>query len=348
MPYEGEYAGYRPLKRIAESKRVQELLSDYRVKERETTPSQQTGPIARLRPTEWKPSLVFALDGSYITVPIQNGSPGAEAAYVTVASVLLDMEKVRSLDRCRPLNPVELRNTERAGSTDWALPGCNVVFESDTSAKTSLRRSLCRWFASERVAGDSESLLDTYEALLDYKPVSREQKCPYAPDHECGHEYQRGRGEYHCACEQQRPLFSTDALRIHEGMLPGGTNGAMYAEIMQVVERLWIIHLLRWLESKAWLSSLRRLAIVVDGPLAVFGHPAWLSQAISLELCRINEVAKQATGGEDILLVGVEKSGAFVQHLLDLDTQRSGAPGVLPTGSGQQNLRKPAPFLPAR
>ncbi|NLN77107.1 MAG: DNA double-strand break repair nuclease NurA [Armatimonadetes bacterium] len=333
MPYEGEYARYGPIRRVAESSRVRELLGSYRIREQERDPSQQSASTVQVQVSEWKPNLVFALDGSYLTVPIRNGYPGAEAAYVTVASVLLDMEKVRLLGQCRPFDPIELRKTESTGSTDWALPGCNVVFQNEISAVASLRRSLYQWFSSERVAQDSESLLDTYEALLAYKPSSHDQKCPYASEDGCPHDYNRGSGEYSCTCERQRPLFSTDALRIHEGMLLGGTNGAMYAEIMQVVERLWVIHLLRWLENKGWLSSLRRLAIVLDGPLAVFGHPAWLSQAISQELCRINELVRRATGGEDILLMGVEKSGAFVQHLIDLDTQSNGSPGVFPIGS---------------
>ena len=47
-------------------------------------------------------------------------------------------------------------------------------------------------------------------------------------------------GSYYCGCPRRSALFSVDALRIHEGMNPVGSNGAMYAEIMQVVERLWI------------------------------------------------------------------------------------------------------------
>ena len=50
------------------------------------------------------------------------------------------------------------------------------------------------------------------------------------------------------------------------------------------------------------------LAFFVDGPLAVFGPPAWLSAAISTELKRINAVVQKETG-KDLTIIGVEKSG---------------------------------------
>lgn len=332
MPYEGEFASYRPLRRIVESQRVRELLGNYRVRDYTgDVIARPTLVLANVQPSNWMPHYVIAVDGSYAVVPIRNGFPGAEAAYVTVASVLLDIAKMHELDRYRPIDPQEFRATEQAESIDSALPGCNVVYEGDGSAKESLRRAIYQTFASVRMSSDGESLLDTYEALLGWKPsMSREQKCPYDDCPIPDGEYRRGRGTYMCQCSHARPLYSTDALRIHEGMLDAGTNGAMFAEIMQVWERVWILHILRTLEAKTWLSSLRRLAIVLDGPLAVFGHPAWLSQAISKELCRLNRTIRQATRGQDVLLIGIEKGGMFAEHLDQIDQADENGVGVFP------------------
>ncbi len=88
---------------------------------------------------------------------------------------------------------------------------------------------------------------------------------------------------------------------------------------MQVWERIRAVNFLRWIErdSKRF-RLLRKIAIVLDGPLAVFGHPAWISQAIYSELKRINKAARKVIN-KDILLIGVEKSGAFVDHYEVLD-----------------------------
>ncbi len=334
MPYEGEFASYGPLRRLVESERVNELLGRYKVRSTsDLLESLQTLSPLKMQPDGWTPKFLIAIDGSHAEVDIKNGFPGAEASYVTVASVILDIEKMRELDQQRPVNPKKSRSTERAESIDCALPGCNVIIEGENSANASLRKSIFEVFGSVRMSSEGESLLDTYEALLKYKPdTERKQRCPYE---DCPEErdYQRGEGEYTCPCYLSRSLYSTDALRIHERMNPVGTNGAIFAEIMQVWERVWVVHILRTLEAKNWLSSLRRLAIVLDGPLAVFGQPAWISQAISQELSRINAVAKKVTGGKEILLIGVEKTGTFVQHFEDLDRQESGEYGAFPCQS---------------
>jgi len=330
MPYEGEFAQYRSLRRLAESERVRQLLGSFRVREHASQhPVANMVRFADALPSEWLPEWVLAVDGSHAEVAVRNGYPQAEASYGTVASVLIDLKKMREFDAHRPVDPRQFRTMEQPDSIDWALPGCNVVLDGHESAKSSLRRSLLDVLATARMSSDGESLLDTYETLLAHKPDSQVQRCPNDDCPSPRHDYCRGQGQYSCPCPLKRPLYSTDALRIHEGMNLEGSNGAMFAEVMQIVERLWVVHVLRTCEAKGWLSSLQRLAIVIDGPLAVFGHPAWLSHAISLELMRINDRAREATGGLDMLWIGIEKTGPFVDHFNALDMHADGSPGTV-------------------
>src|SRR5207302_11340762 len=74
----------------------------------------------------------------------------------------------------------------------------------------------------------------------------------------------------------------------------------------------------------------------VDGPLALFGHPAWLSAAISLELQRINTEVRKL-GGRDLIIVGVEKSGTFVTHFDEVDQTEE---------PGKERFRPRSCFLP--
>jgi hypothetical protein len=246
MPYEGEFASYKPLRRLVESERVNKLLGSYRVQ----SSAERANALETLKPIQmpcsiWMPTWILGIDGSHAEVEIRNGFPGAEASYVTVASVLLNVAKLRELDQQRPVDPKEFRTTERAESIDCALPGCNVISEGEESAKSSLRKSLFEVFQSVRMSVEGESLLDTYEALLEHKPVtSPPQKCPYEGCPE-KRDFLRDMGQYKCSCSLARTLYSTDALRIHERMNPEGTNGAIFAEIMQTLERVWVIHILR-------------------------------------------------------------------------------------------------------
>ncbi len=332
MPYEGEFASYRPIHRLTESERVQKLLA--RMKKKSSSEGEDTLPtmeISDISPSEWQPNLVLAIDGSHQEEPVENGYPGAEVGYVTVAAVLMNVAQIKKLDLQRPADPKLFRNTEKVQSIDSAFPGCNIVIDSEKSPRNSLRKTLFETLKEIKLFSDGESILDTYEALLEYKSRDAKQNCPYAED--CGStngKYLTEKKTYLCQCPHKEVLYSTDALRIHEGMVPDSVNGAMFAEIMQVLEHVVVIHILRWFEKKGLLWLLGNMGIVIDGPLRVHGYPAWLSSAISRELNRINEAAKQFTEGQDLLMIGVEKSGNFVNHFERIDQDERGTSGIFP------------------
>ena len=56
-----------------------------------------------------------------------------------------------------------------------------------------------------------------------------------------------------------------------------------------------------------FLTAFLRSLFVVDGPLAMFGHPARLSPLIKAELKRLNKLVRDGTNN-DLLIIGVEKT----------------------------------------
>lgn len=326
MPYEGEFASYRPLYRIAESERVKALLQKSRVRSNESDPGSLPKPVAVPETEAALPDFVVAIDGSNAEVPVKNGYPGAQIGYCTVASVLLDLKRIGDLDAHRPVSPVEFRMTEQLSAADVALPGSNVVTRDHISARDSFRESLFEEFAGEVPdIEDGKSILSTYEELLKLKPKTRPQSCPYA-EIGCEEHFNVSSGLSSCVCNRRLAVYSTDALRIYERFRDIGPNGEALGEVMQVWERILLIHIIRSFERRGWLSSLRRIGFITDGPLAFFGHPAWMSAAVSTELKRVNaEVIHEA--GRDLLIVGIEKSGVFVDHFAEIDQTET--PGEL-------------------
>src|SRR5208283_294230 len=126
MPYEGEFAGYRPLQRIVETERVQGLLRKSRVFLPNANGTSVVSPKLAPLPNHGLPSYVVAIDGSNAEVDVRNGYPGAKVGYCTVASVLLNLAEMARLDEQRPVDPLEFRKTEEASTVDAALPGSNV------------------------------------------------------------------------------------------------------------------------------------------------------------------------------------------------------------------------------
>lgn len=277
-------------------------------------------------------SFVLAIDGSLQPVPVQHGFPGAEIAYFSFASVLLDMKLVASLEPQRPVSPAAFRKVRSTIPHVMVLPGRNFRQAEDLSPRASFRRLSFERLGAAGMQEDKskgESLLETYEALLKHRKKNEEDapKCPY-PSCSTPKEVSLPlSGVGSCRCSN-RPLYSTDWLRIHEGFNDIGENGAAYAEFMQVTERLWLVNVLRSLKRSSLLNFCNKVALVLDGPLAVFGHPAWLKDSIKAELQELNVVVKDATG-EDLLILGIEKTGQFVDHFLALDRNSKGTPNQI-------------------
>src|SRR6266567_363654 len=99
MPFEGEFAHYKPLRRLTENAQIQSLLSRTHI----STNSVDIVPLntitlSDLKPSNWMPDFVLAIDGSLEEVDVKNGYPCAAIGYVTIASVLLDVAKMLRLD----------------------------------------------------------------------------------------------------------------------------------------------------------------------------------------------------------------------------------------------------------
>lgn len=336
MSFEGEFASYEPLRRLLDSEKVRALQDRFKIREKTEESEEFESDIINkddLEESELKPDLVLAIDGSNLAAKAENGYPGAEFGYVTIASVLIDMKKIETLENHQFIDPKEFRKTEKASTIETVFPGCNIILDSEINAKSSLRRSLFEELKSNQIFTDSETLLETYEYLFKIKREKfSESRLPKSPIEDYSEkDMTYGYGEYKCP-HSNRALFSTDALRLHELMNSGGSNGEMFGQVMSTLEKLWLIHILRAFENKGWLPTLRRVAFIMDGPLAVFSTSSWLTKVINYELKRINELQKPING-VDLLIFGIEKSGTFYNHFEEVDTTKDGIKNKFPKQS---------------
>ena len=326
MSFEGEFASYEPLRRVLESAKVKALQNRLRIRKNSNNDSNIDELLVNkssLTQSKIQPDLILAIDGSHLTVKAENGFPGAEFGYVTTASVLIDLNLVKELERNQFISPKKFRETEKASTIESVFPGCNVILDSEKDAKASLRRTIFEELKSNVIFTDGETLLDTYEHLFKIKRERLlERSFPRSPIEGIEAEMTYGYGEYKCP-HSNEALFSTDALRLHELMNQSGSNGELFGQIMATLEKLWLVHILRAFEKKGWLSTLRRVAFIIDGPLAVFSTSSWLTKVIEVEIRRLNDIQKQING-QDLLIIGIEKSGIFFNHFLEIDTSKDG------------------------
>lgn len=335
MSFEGEFASYEPLRRLLDSEKVKSLQNRLKIRKQEEETEDFDGSIINksdLTESTLQPDLVLAIDGSNLAAKAENGFPGAEFGYITIASVLIDLKLIGELEKKEFVEPKKFRETEKASTIESVFPGCNVILDTEKNAKSSLRRALFEELRSNIIFTDGETLLDTYEHLLSLKLSIGGGGTAKSPIEGLENEdMSYGLGEFTCSKSGEQ-LFSTDALRLHELMNPGGSNGEMFGQIMSTLEKLWLVHILRAFERKGWLPTLRRVAFIMDGPLAVFSTSSWLTKVISHELSRINELQKKVNG-QDLLIVGIEKSGTFFNHFIEIDTTKDGITDKFPKQS---------------
>ena len=334
MGFEGEFASYEPLRRILSSEKIQALQQRMHVQpaipDVETIKKDIVTINNLPKGAVQQPDYILAIDGSHLEGYPEKGYPGAECGVVTIASVFLDLKKIAKLEKNDFIDPKKFRETEKASSQESIFPGCNVVFAPEKDAKSSLRRMFFEELKNMRVLADGETLLETYEHLFRIKRQFNDTHHPRNPIDD-KYEMVYNEGEYDCKDTGEK-LFSTDALRLHELMNPGGTNGELFGQIMATLEKLWLINILRWFEKSNNLGILRYVAFIVDGPLAVFSTSSWLTKVIEIEIERINEKQK-GINGEDVIILGLEKTGAFVKHFIDIDTSKEGISDIFPRQS---------------
>ncbi|MBB6419554.1 hypothetical protein [Streptomyces sp. AK010] len=107
-------------------------------------------------------------------------------------------------------------------------------------------------------------------------------------------------------------LYLADALRTHEEYNVEGSNFTPMGRVMSVAERLMTLCYLNFFADSAP-EVLRHTLFVTDGPLALHGPLAPLKRRFVEHL---GDLASWCAAQDLVapLMVGIEKSGAFVEH----------------------------------
>ena len=313
MPYPNEFASGESLPSLTTSQSVLDFQGAIDVKdanEQHALPDDINPGRGNDRVTR-----VIAIDGSVVPSPVRNGYPGAEAALMRIAAVVLDLRAIKNPDPKHMPRPREIREMEQCDALDAVLPGCNVTQRDcpNDSPTRFFRRTVYQTLQGN-IEKNHESLLETLTAILSER---KPQKIA-CPVEDCENTVISPTNAAPCQCPRGETIYQTDVLGIHERFNENGSNGQVYTLVQQVVEQLTLVNILRYCEQADNPEFIRDTAFIMDGPLAVFGSSAWLHSWIQLEIKRIHD--KYVEGGyPGILLLGIEKTGQFIEHLKQLD-----------------------------
>jgi hypothetical protein len=318
---------HRPFERASKSSH-HHIINDPEVKsiiERIHKPSQSPEiPLSNLivdfDPLQENPvEAIIAADGGYTEVNIDKEFPSRAIHFLQFGALFFKLEDLAQIDASAFIAPedmAKLRNIERL---KLALPTKNLCFKDETSLKGTILKAIFEFFSKNKL-GEKDSLIDTlawfifhrykrgkrnedeknYELTIDDVKIilkEEEMKSDYTFIHP----------------ETGGIIYLTDIFRLQE-LIDEETGGdGILGYLMNVIEHLIIIHLIRQF-LRVDSNWLKKILFIKDGLISFGGQPARLHRPMK-------DLVNWLFDDYNILLVGLEKSGAFVDHAQEIQNK---------------------------
>lgn len=322
MPYDGEKASRLGHVEVVRNEAVKAALQRWTIT---SARPNSTDDIDRLcSPLEDLPlvgvlddvDFSITVDGSDTEVETTREHPTVKVGYLRVAGSMVRLDVFRSLARVRYIDPREVRRSHTEYAFDVALPGSQLALPNMSGVDT-WRTELDAFLRSARF--DSSTTMTLADGLLALHGTrgapATEIELRVCPG--CGLKATSGTtlavtttGGICPSCKEK--LYLADVLRTHEEYNVEGSNFTPMGRVMTAAERLMSLCYLNFFADTAP-EVLRHTIFMTDGPLALFGPLAPLKRRFQEHLSDLSSWCAQ----RDLvapLIVGIEKSGAFVEH----------------------------------
>lgn len=328
MPYPSERASRLGHVPVVNSQAVHDAFSRWEVAQ--ASPADQSlvtslcAPLTDLAYGGLASQVRFAItvDGSDAEVEATREHPTIKVGYVRVAASFVDIEKLHDAGAGTFVNPRALREAHQHAAFDGALPGSGLVIPGLTGIDT-WRQELDRVLASTRFDDASDlTLADMLLALhgvpgasATTAPLRRCPSCDAKDDQLPGGAIDVPKGGRACpVCGAH--VYLGDVLRTHDEYVTEGSNQSPLTRFMLVAERLTSLGYMQVLfdDGQHGLDALARTLFITDGPLGLHGVVAPLKRRFQHYLGEFSSHCASHGREPFPLVVGVEKSGRFVEH----------------------------------
>ncbi|MCB9554208.1 MAG: DNA double-strand break repair nuclease NurA [Myxococcales bacterium] len=271
---------------------------------------------------------VIAVDGGYTETFVREEYPSACIAFFTFGPLLFKLSDLRGLDTKRFIAPDDLQKLKNIERYTLVLPTKGIRHQAQPSLAATIRKAVFDFFDQKR-GNEGEQLMTSlrwflfrrWQRTVDESFQIVLAHCPFA----CGHGALAFRhsdpAEKRCpTCD--RPIYLTDVFRLHERVDEETGGSGIVAYVMTMLEQLVLVHLIHNIMNMKE-ALLRQILFIKDGPLAFFGLVAPLYKPMR-ELVEFLLSEPRGRAGPTLRLVGLEKSGAFVEHAASIQDRLRG------------------------
>jgi hypothetical protein len=256
---------------------------------------------------------ILAVDGGYTTVEVKKNLPSAQIAFFQFGAVLFNVSDLEPLSEKPFIFPEDMNKLHDLERFKLAIPVKNIIYGKQTSLTDSIRKAIYDFFMTKH---DSSCLMETLCWLVfeEYNnPVNSYSlgSSPYSNSEINKITLMRSdmNSDYTFDTEVGK-IFITDIFRLHEAIDEEFGAGGILSYITCLIEQLILVHYIKTIR-KHQPSLLHNFLFIADGPLSFSGQTANMHKPVR-KLC--NFLLKN----ENLFLVGLEKSGPFVDHAQEI------------------------------
>jgi len=252
---------------------------------------------------------VVALDGGYQEVPVRRDYPSASIAFLQFGALIFDVEDLLRIGLEPFIAPEDIATLNRIERFKLTVPIHNVVLAGGATMTDSVRRTIHDFCEVQ----PSDMCFNSTLAWLVFrqfagKPTNWDlASCPSCRKGRVELSIREMSSEHTFTCPYcGSTIYLTDVFRLHEIVDDDLGAGGILAYLTNSLEQLALAYVIRAvLNTKP--SMLNEMLFVRDGPLAFFGQTANLHAPF-------RDLVRHLLDHYDFCLVGLEKSGPFVDH----------------------------------
>ncbi len=258
---------------------------------------------------------IIAIDGGYSEVPVQLEFPSATIAFFQFGALFFAMEDLEKLEDVAFIDPEDISKLKQIERLKLTLPIKNITLKGEPGVKLSVRKTLYEFFSQTVEEGGLLESLDWF--VFEHYNVTLSEwtlaRCPICDQSRVVLLRADMSRDYTWSCPHCKgAVYLTDVFRLHEAIDEELGAGGILGYLMTTIEQIILVHLVRIiLKQKPGL--LGQILFVKDGPLGFFGQTANMHKPMRALVAWLLKK-------ENLFLVGLEKSGAFVEHAAEIAT----------------------------
>jgi hypothetical protein len=252
---------------------------------------------------------VIAFDGGYQEIPVRREYPSASIAFFQFGALFFDMRDLLRIGSEPFIAPEDIAKLNQIERFKMTIPVHNVVLADAVTLSDSVRGTIHR-FCETQPAGSCFNSTLAWLIFRQFKgkPVAWDlASCPSCNQTHVQLNPSQMSSDHTFLCSHcGHTVYLTDVFRFHEIIDDDLGAGGILAYLTNSLEQLALAHVIHLiLDTKP--SMLDEILFVRDGPLAFFGQTANLHAPF-------RDLVKHLLDRYNLCLVGLEKSGPFVDH----------------------------------